>query len=413
MPSHPGYWKHSTKPISFVLVVDDFAVKYTNDQDARDLLAILQEHYNVKTDWNANTFCGIHLDWDYTARTCHLSMPGYIDTFLDEIQHPRPSRPQHSPYAVTPVTYGKAPQLATPPDESPTLPPKDTVRIQQILGKLLYYARAVDSSLNVALSALASEQANPTEATRQRITQLLDYCATHPSARLLFRASDMQLHVHSDAGYNNESKARSRTGGHFYLGSHCDNKPMFNGAILNPTTILKHVASSAADCEIGAAYHNCKEAIPLRITLTEMGFPQSPTRVVLDNTTALGFIHDSIKQKRTKALDMRYYWLKDREAQGQFTFLWAPSGENLADYFTKHHPPTHHQAVRPHYIALSLNDPASVVVHCKGVLIPGSAPAPDHGQSSPASAPTANAVGRLFVASAGARQPSTMLTLNS
>jgi len=412
-PHTPGYWRHTSKPISFVLVVDDFAVKYTNDADAHELLAILQQHYNVKTDWKATTFCGIHLDWDYTARTCHLSMPGYIESFLDEIQHPRPSRPQHSPYAVTPVTYGKAPQLAMPPDDTPALPPKETVRIQQILGKLLYYARAVDSSLNVALSALASKQSHPTTATRTRVSQLLDYCATHPAARLLFRASDMQLHVHSDAGYNNESFARSRTGGHFFLGAHHDKPPMSNGAVLNPTTILKHVASSAADCEIGAAYHNCKEAVPLRTTLHEMGFPQSATRVVLDNTTALGFIHDSIKQKRTKTLDMRYYWLKDREAQGQFTFVWAPSCENLADYFTKHHPPKHHQTVRSHYIALSLFDPSSVLVHCKGVLIPGSAPVPDHGQTLPAGAPTANAVGRFSADHAGARQPSLTLTLNS
>ncbi|MFM7748048.1 MAG: hypothetical protein ACKO7X_09030, partial [Bacteroidota bacterium] len=69
-----------------------------------------------------------------------------------------------------------------------------------------------------------------------------------------------------------------------------------------------------------------------------MGFHQNPTPVTLDNTTALGFIiHNTIKQRRTKALDMRYYWLKDREAQGQFTFKWAPSAHNLANYVTKHH----------------------------------------------------------------------------
>jgi hypothetical protein len=127
--------------------------------------------------------------------------------------------------------------------------------------------------------------------------------------------------------------------------------PIPNGAILNPTTILKHVASSAADCEVGAVFHNCKEAIPIRLTLTEMGFPQNATPVILDNTTALGFIHDTIKQRRTKAMDMRYWWLKDREAQQQFKFSWKPSAENLADYFTKHHPPTHHQNLRHKYLS--------------------------------------------------------------
>jgi len=46
-------------------------------------------------------------------------------------------------------------------------------------------------------------------------------------------------------------------------------------------------------------------------------------------------------------------------------------------------------------------------------LIPGSAPVPDHGQTLPAGAPTANAVGRFSADHAGARQPSLTLTLNS
>jgi hypothetical protein len=80
--------------------------------------------------------------------------------------------------------------------------------------------------------------------------------------------------MHSDAGYNREKGARSRSGGHLYLGNQPGKPTINNGAILNPTHVLKHVASSAAEAEISAAFVNCKEAIPLRITLAEMGYPQ-------------------------------------------------------------------------------------------------------------------------------------------
>jgi hypothetical protein len=106
----PGYWRHITKPISFVLVVDDFAVHYTSKLDALDLQAVLQQHYNVKTDWNAATLCGIHVDWDYINRTATLSMPGYVQSFLDELQHPPPHRAQHSPHSAIPIHYGTIPQ---------------------------------------------------------------------------------------------------------------------------------------------------------------------------------------------------------------------------------------------------------------------------------------------------------------
>jgi hypothetical protein len=54
-----------------------------------------------------------------------------------------------------------------------------------------------------------------------------------------------------------------------------------------------------------------------------------------DNTTATGYSNGTIKQKRTKAMDMHFYWIKDRVKQGQFNVYWGPGYQNLADYFTK------------------------------------------------------------------------------
>jgi hypothetical protein len=69
-----------------------------------------------------------------------------------------------------------------------------------------------------------------------------------------------------------------------------------------------------------------------------------------DNTTATGYSNGTIKQKRTKAMDMRFYWIKDRVKQGQFHAYWGPGFQNLADYFTKHHSPANHKRMRDIYI---------------------------------------------------------------
>jgi hypothetical protein len=70
----------------------------------------------------------------------------------------------------------------------------------------------------------------------------------------------------------------------------------------------------------------------------------------MDNNTATGYSNGTIKQKRTKAMDMRFYWIKDRVKQGQFNVYWGPGYQNLADYFTKHHSPAHHKRMRDVYI---------------------------------------------------------------
>ena len=95
---------------------------------------------------------------------------------------------------------------------------------------------------------------------------------------------------------------------------------------------------------------NAQLAVPMQITLEELGYPQPPTPIKTDNTTANGIINGIVKQQRSKAIDMQFYWLKDRVEQGQFKIYWAPGDENWADYFTKHHSPTHHRKIRPVYL---------------------------------------------------------------
>jgi hypothetical protein len=88
------------------------------------------------------------------------------------------------------------------------------------------------------------------------------------------------------------------------------------------------------EAEIGAVFINAKEGAVLHTTLEELGHPRPPIPLETDNTTATGYSSGTIKQKRTKAMDMRFYWIKDRVKQGQFYVYWGPGYQNLADYFT-------------------------------------------------------------------------------
>jgi hypothetical protein len=202
----------------------------------------------------------------------------------------------------------------------------------------------------VTLSALSSAQATATINTNTAVTQFLNYCATHPDASITYHRSDMILKVPSDALYLNEKQARSRTGGHFYMGNTAPKTEIFNGSILVLAAILKHVMSSAAEAEIASLFTNAKEATILRTILDEMGHPQPPTPIQTDNSTASGIANDNIKQQRSRAIDMRFYWVRDRVQQGHFVIYWGPGSINLADYFTKHHSPAHHQQIRHRYV---------------------------------------------------------------
>ena len=107
--------------------------------------------------------------------------------------------------------------------------------------------------------------------------------------------------------------------------------------------------SSSAEVEVAALFINARAILPLQVTCKELGHPQPSIPLRTDNSTASGIINGTFAQDRSKAMDMRFYWIVDRVKQGQFKVYWERGITNLADYFTKKHPASHHKKVRPIY----------------------------------------------------------------
>jgi hypothetical protein len=215
--------------------------------------------------------------------------------------------------------------------------------IQQVCGKFLFLGRAVDSTLLCPISAISSQSSKPTTDTMQQTLQLLDYLATQEDAVLSYHTSDMVLALHSNASYLSEPKSRSRAGGHFFLSSDTTVPPN-NGAVLNIVHIIKNVMSSATEAELAGLYIMAREAVYIRIILEELGHRQPPTPL------QDAVINGKIQPKQTKAMDMRFHWLRDRECQQQFRIYWRPGKMNYANYLTKHHPESHHRNIRKEFL---------------------------------------------------------------
>jgi hypothetical protein len=145
-------------------------------------------------------------------------MPGYIRKKLQEYNHVLPGRLQACPYTPAPKKFGAQAQTPLEVDSSPQLDAKGIKRVQQIVGSILYYARAVDMKVLMALSAIAVEQTKATTRMLGKCMQLLDYLASNSEAKVRFYASDMIMNIHSDASYLLETGARSRACGHFFHG---------------------------------------------------------------------------------------------------------------------------------------------------------------------------------------------------
>ena len=344
----PGLWRHVWRPITFALVVDDFGVKFIGDMHANHLISTLKKDYGVTIDWKGDLFVGIKLKWDYEKRTLDTHVPGFTKRALHKYQHPTPKKPQHAPAKAAPIQYGAKVQT-TQHDTSPYISADRIKRIQDVVGTFAWYARACDPTMAATLSSIATRQTKATTNLEGEVKQFLDYCATHPNAGVRFVASDMVLALHSDASYLSEPNSKSRAAGHFFLGKKND-ESFNNGAILTLSKIIKHVMTSASEAETAALFYNCKAAAPLRVTLMEMGHPQDRTLVTTDNSAAQGLIQKTMIPKAAKSYDMRFNFLKCREAQRQFDIIWRRGINNRADYHSKKHPTKHYVSKRHDYV---------------------------------------------------------------
>ena len=176
-----------------------------------------------------------------------------------------------------------------------------------------------------ALSSISVQKSKGTEKTYADTLWLLNYATTHPNATIRYTASDMVLHIHSDVSYLSEPQSHSRAGGHYFLGDIFPDMskppttgPCLNGPIHSISRIMTNVMGSAAEAEIGAAYINGQEAVLIRTLLLELGHPQPDTPIQVNNYIVYGFANNTINKKRSKAIDMRFYWIRDLTSQGQF-----------------------------------------------------------------------------------------------
>ena len=157
----------------------------------------------------------------------------------------------------------------------------------------------------------------------------------------------MQLCVQSDASYHSRSGARSVAGGLLYCGN-VDDTTTINGALLAVSCIIPTVCASVAEAEYAACFINGQHAVWLRTVLEALGYPQiGATPMLCDNLCAVGIANNTVKAKRSKAIDMRYHWIRDRIRLGLLRVYWRKGADNLADFFTKALPVHQHQALMP------------------------------------------------------------------
>ena len=347
----PCLYRHKTRMITILTHVDDFAIKLSKSpttiiDDALFMKNVLDKSgYTGKFNWGGIdfvnkivpqnyklTWCGYEIHHDKVQRTVTLSMNDYYEKIAS--QFPPHLQPYSTPGVPFNIKYGSKEQfvIETPPDIK--LTPDQLKFLQKFVGEILWYATALAHDVLTAISKLSAQQTSPTSDTFPfTIERIQGYFKQYGNHKIQFQASDMKLHIMSDASFDAEPHSKSRGGCFMWLGN---NQPtLINGPVFCQSKILPGVPQSAATAEIFQHVESGKMGIYARRILRSIGYPQTPTIIFADNLCSIDFAHNNTKGRTLKTIARRTHWLKHVVRQNVYVFRYVSSKNNIADIFTK------------------------------------------------------------------------------
>ena len=216
-----------------------------------------------------------------------------------------------------------------------------------VIGKLLYLARITRPDICFAVSRLGRFAANPGERHFRELAHLLRYLSSTVELGLAYHHShqpdffinsnsfgasekfDLLLpFVWSDSDWAGEATSRVSTSGFAIT--------FAGAAIAFGSERQACIALSTTEAELVALARAVQECIFVRKLAQEfMGELEQPTFVFCDNKGALDLVKNNVFHKRTKHIDIKYFFARSKEADGTVVTARVPTEHNLSDSFTK------------------------------------------------------------------------------
>jgi hypothetical protein len=308
------------------LYVDDTLAVY-DKQDEHIWLAdkaAIASRYAIKDIGDCEWVLNMKLTRDRAARTITLSQEAYIKRVLENFQFSQ----------CKPLSYPCIDaDLFLPPagcDETP-LDRKEQTRYQSIVGSLLYAALTTRPDIAFAVNELGRFNAQANQFHMLAAHHVLRYLAGTTNHGLVFRLHgsphDIKPEVYTDSSWANDLETRRSTSGMVVK---------LNGNVVSwLSRKQKTVALSSTEAEYMAASEATSEALWLRAWIKEVFQVDAPVLLYCDNQSALALAKNDTFHQRTKHIDIRYHFIRERVQWGHVIMQFVPTEDQEADILTK------------------------------------------------------------------------------
>ena len=313
------YYKPSANgegPIIVLAYVDDMLIAAKTRTAIARLMRRLKSKWVMTEMGEIRQILGLKVVRDRAKRTIYLSQPAYIERIAEE--HNVRARSYGTPLPLRPEEmFDGSADLAS---ATPYL---------KIIGSLMWIASSTRPDICYATRYLARYSAKPTVAHLEMAKRVLAYLA-HTKDRAIALggdASKQHLEGWVDADHAGCTVTRKSTTG--YVFKLCDSTIQWQ------SRRQATVAQSTMDAEYIAAAEAAREAIWLRSLLSELGFPQTTTRLNCDNESAIQLANNPGTHARSKHIDIKYHFIREKVYERVLQLSYVRSELQDADFLTK------------------------------------------------------------------------------
>jgi hypothetical protein len=208
--------------------------------------------------------------------------------------------------------------------------PADCSLYQQIVGSLIHLVIGTRPDLALAVGLVSRYNARPSKAHLLAAQRILHYVRKTSGMQLKFGgrpAGEDILQGYSDADWGSDHDERRSTTGYLFQ--------LFGGTISWSSKRQPTVALSSTEAEYMAATFATQEAMWLRSFLEQLGFKQDTTVIYEDNQSCIALTNNPVAHARSKHIDIRYHFVRERKADGSINLVYIPTGDMVADTLTK------------------------------------------------------------------------------
>lgn len=290
------------------------------EEKAKDELGM---SYEIKDLGEARYILGMRIDYDKETGTIRLSQHAYAERMLERFNM-QDAKPRSTPLPAG-ITLS-ASDSPTNPEES-----KDMKKIpyREALGSLMWLQVATRPDLSFTVNLLSRFANNPGMAHWNALKHAMAYVKGTLNYGITYsRNASLQPYGFVDADFAGDSDTRRSTEGHVFFAG--------GGPISWASKRQETVALSTVEAEYMALTRATQQALWMRKFLNEVGLPPEQTvKIYGDNNGALATTKNDKNHRRTKHIDVKYHFVKERVAANDVSFDYVPSSQNLADILTK------------------------------------------------------------------------------